>query len=109
MELPPVFPLTMLAGHNRYWEEDVGWSPVGETAWDVRRRFVAKVVFERPFGAPPVVHMGLTGFDVSNHDAARLQVSAANITAEGFEVVAETWLGTQIWSFSVSWLALGSS
>jgi hypothetical protein len=97
----------MLAGNNRYWEEDVGWEPVGELAYNVRRRFVSRIVFERPFAGAPVVHLGLTGFDISNHDAARLEVSVANITSEGFDVVAETWLGTQIWSFSVSWFALG--
>lgn len=106
-DIAPVFPLTMLAGTNRFGARDEGWALVGAPDWKRRRTFIGRITFEKPFAAAPVVHVGLTGFDIENHDAARLLIAASNITPEGFDLGCETWLGTQIWSVTVSWLALG--
>jgi hypothetical protein len=66
------------------------------------------VHFDHPFAAVPVVHLGLAGFDISERDCSRLRVRAVDITPEGFSVQAQTWLGTEVWSIDVSWLALGA-
>ena len=65
------------------------------------------VVFERPFSAPPVVQLGVVGVDASKDHNLRLRVRAVDITANGFTIVVETWLHTQLWNVDVSWLAIG--
>jgi hypothetical protein len=107
VEVAAVVPLSMLAGVNRFGAEQPDWPLCGPPTTGTNRRFVGQVRFERPFKTVPVVHLGLTGFDISNEDWARLEVRAGAIYAEGFEVIAETWYNTRVWSFRVSWLALG--
>jgi hypothetical protein len=65
------------------------------------------VVFERPFSAPPVVQLGVVGVDASKDHNLRVRVRAEDITANGFTIVVETWLHSQLWSVDVSWLAIG--
>lgn len=79
-----------------------------EPAGGGRRRFSLPVVFERRFVAPPLVHVGVVGIDVSKDDNFRLSVRAEEISAHGFQLRAETWLNTRIWSVEVSWLAIGT-
>jgi hypothetical protein len=83
------------------------WSLL-EPAGGVRRSFAQPIVFERQFGVPPLVHVGLVGIDASKDDNLRLSVRAEQITEYGFTLRVETWLNTQIWSVEVSWLAIGS-
>ena len=67
-----------------------------------------EVTFEKAFSAPPLVHVGIVGLDVSNRDNLRVGVCAVEITAKGFTIEAQTWFNTEIWMVSVSWLALGA-
>lgn len=71
------------------------------------RRFSVPVQFDAPFSAPPVVQLGVVGLDASKDDNLRLKVRAESISSTGFELVAETWLHTQLWGVDVSWLAIG--
>jgi hypothetical protein len=105
----PVVPLSILAGNNRFDASSDGWSLLGKSGADEARIFVGRVRFEQPFATAPVVHLGLAGFDISERDCSRLRVSAVDITPEGFSVQAQTWLGTEVWSIDVSWLALGTA
>lgn len=105
----PIIPLSMLAGVNRFDSEHDGWSLLGAQAHEGARIFVGRVRFDQAFASPPVVHLGLVGFDISERDCSRLRVRAVDITTEGFCVRAETWFNTQVWSFDVSWLALGTA
>ena len=72
------------------------------------RVFQHHIVFERAFSAPPLVHTGIVGIDVSKDDNVRVRVRAVDITSNGFILEAATWLNTKIWSVEVSWLAIGS-
>lgn len=100
-------PLSLLAGTTK----------IGHTLEDYRlhappdggaeRTFELRVDFERPFTSPPVVHLGLTGFDITNADAARVATRVRSIDAQGFTLVVTTWLSTAIWSLDFTWLALG--
>ena len=45
------------------------------------RVFQVTVFFATPFDAPPVVHLGLTGFDIDQRDSDRLKIRAAEINA----------------------------
>lgn len=72
------------------------------------RQFVVEVVFDAPFAAVPVVHLGLTGFDVDRRESARLSVKAQNITELGFQAVITTWDATRVFSVEFDWLAIGA-
>lgn len=72
------------------------------------RSFTVPVAFASPFLSPPVVHLGLTGFDIEEHNSARITLSPANITAEGFDVVISTWRSSRVYSVEFSWLAVGA-
>jgi H-type lectin domain len=87
-----------------------GWTlatPATESHDSVRvLRFA--VYFSAPFDAPPVVHLGLTGFDLDQRDASRLTLTATEITVTGFIAEIATWRETRVYSVAFSWLALGS-
>lgn len=104
-----VQPFSFLAGTETLGVQTAGWNldqlpePGGPD-----RAARAAVRFARPFNAVPLIHLGVTGLDVSNQDAARVVVQAENVTTEGFEVVVSTWFDTRLWRTQVSWLAIGS-
>lgn len=72
------------------------------------RFFVVDVVFASPFASAPVVHLGLTGFDVDQHESARLTVKVGQITESGFQAVISTWSTTRVYAVEFSWLAIGA-
>ena len=73
------------------------------------RKYEHYVAFETPFSAPPVLHTGISGFDIDNRDSSRLSVRAEDISANGFKLVIETLMHTRVYKVDVSWLALGSA
>jgi hypothetical protein len=101
-------PFTMLSAVAVLDSSLPGWTLLDVPA-DQPRVFLYEVAFERPFVQAPLVHVGVSGFDIGNHDAARLRVSAVDIHADGFTLRVETWLNTQVWRVDVSWLAVGSA
>lgn len=72
------------------------------------RIFRSTISFATPFEAPPVVHIGLTAFDMDQRDSNRLSVSVGEITTTGFDVEVATWRDTRVYSIGLSWLALGA-
>jgi hypothetical protein len=101
-------PLTILAGRASYNKISGHWTLAGPPSDETDRRFVAPILFERPFLTTPVVNLGLCGLDIENGDSARLRVRVEEITTNGFLVVAETWFNTQVHGFDVSWMAVGT-
>ena len=99
-------PMCFLAGTEALNSQLEGWKLDQDRGGD--RSFSSHVRFERPFQQPPLVHVGLGGFDISNRDSARLNVAVKNVTAEGFEIVLSTWLFTRLWRADVNWIAVGS-
>ncbi|MEI9863712.1 MAG: H-type lectin domain-containing protein [Limisphaerales bacterium] len=87
-----------------------GWTlaaPAPEAPDQIRvLRFA--IYFSAPFDAPPVVHLGLTGFDLDQRDASRLTLTATEITGNGFIAEIATWRETRIYSVAFNWLALGA-
>jgi hypothetical protein len=75
---------------------------------DQPRVFRFAVYFSSPFATPPVVHLGLTGFDLDQRDASRLTLTAREITRTGFIAELVTWRETRVYSAAFSWLALGA-
>ena len=75
---------------------------------EATRVFRFAVYFSAPFVAPPLVHLGLTGFDIDQRDASRLTLTATEITPTGFIAEFTTWRETRVYSATFSWLALGA-
>jgi hypothetical protein len=105
--LAPVLPLKIAAAVARFDSEHLGWRLLDPKS-DAPRSYTSRIVFESGFQLPPVVHVGIGGFDIENSDSSRLRVRVTHVDQEGFEVELETWLATRIWSVDVSWLAIGT-
>jgi hypothetical protein len=71
------------------------------------RQFTLSVPFASPFAAPPVVHAGLSGFDLDQGSSSRLSVAVTSIDASGFDIVLTTWRDSLVYSAEISWLAVG--
>jgi hypothetical protein len=87
-----------------------GWNlaePPADSAEDARV-FRFTVFFAAPFDALPVVHLGLTGFDLDQRDSSRLSLRATEIGTASFVVEIGTWRDTRAYSVEFSWLALGA-
>ncbi|MET0290863.1 MAG: H-type lectin domain-containing protein [Steroidobacteraceae bacterium] len=100
-------PLALLSGVETLGTKREGWTLDLESGFTEDRAFRASVRFEHFFRAIPVVHLGIVGFDISNHDAARLKARVENISHRGFDIVLSTWLNTRAWQVDVSWMAIG--
>lgn len=84
--------------------EDGGemWTGEGERE---RRRSLR---FARPFHAPPSVFVSLSMWDFHHVVNARADVSAENVTTEGFDIVFRTWGDTRVARARVRWMAIGA-
>ena len=72
------------------------------------RYFIMEVVFDAPFSTTPVVHLGLTGFDMDRRESSRVSLKAQHITPSGFQVVISTWETSRVFSVEFDWLAIGA-
>lgn len=106
--MDPIAPLQMLAGSNHFDKSHPRWTLLGPASEGLDREFSVRIDFEREFGAPPVVHVGIAGLDVDGADAVRLRVRARHIDRAGFTILVSTWFDTRVHGVDVSWLALGS-
>jgi H-type lectin domain len=102
-----VQPFNFLAGTETLDTTRAGWV-LDQPRGDNDRTFRTWVPFSLRFGALPLVHIGIVGFDIGNQDSARLTATVSHITPEGFEVVLSTWLATRMWRVDISWLAIGA-
>src|SRR5688572_16627874 len=103
-----IMPLNIMAGAARFDCSEPGWTllePAG--AGSSQRRFIGRITFDRPFGAAPVVQIGITGFDMDNADNSRLGVSILGVDGNGFEVALKTWWNSRLWSVELNWIAIG--
>jgi len=63
--------------------------------------------FTERFRALPAVHCALSMWDIDSATNGRVEVSAENITEDGFDVVFRTWADTHIARARVRWMAIG--
>jgi hypothetical protein len=87
-----------------------GWNlaePPAEDA-EAARVFRFTVFFAAPFDAPPVVHLGLNGFDFDQRDSSRLSLRATEISTTSFVAEISTWRDTRVYSVEFGWLAIGA-
>lgn len=66
------------------------------------------VVFDSSFASIPVVHLGLTGFDIDRRESARITLKAENITPSGFQAIISTWNASRIFAVEFHWMAIGA-
>ena len=86
-----------------------GWRlDVVEPTEDSFRSNQVEVWFATPFLSPPVVQLGLTGFDLDQRDSPRLTLKAENITSTGFLATITTWADTRVYAVEFQWLAIGA-
>ena len=71
------------------------------------RVFKTHAPFAVPFANIPMVHVGLSGFDIDNCDTARISVRAGAISATGFDLLVMTWRNTRVYKVEISWIAPG--
>lgn len=83
--------------------EDDGPMWVGDGPREERRR----VDFGLLFMEPPMVHVGLSMWDISNRANLRVQVMAEEVEDSGFTISLRTWADTRIARAAVSWMAVG--
>lgn len=77
------------------------WAGEGE------RAFRQPVAFAEAFLAPPVVKIGMSMWDIDSSANGRMDISAENITAEGFDIVFRTWGDSKVARVRADWMALG--
>lgn len=66
-----------------------------------------KQEFKEPFLAQPAVTVGVSMWDIDHQVNSRLDISAENVTAEGFEIVFRTWADSRIARIRADWMAIG--
>ncbi|MCC6881053.1 MAG: H-type lectin domain-containing protein [Verrucomicrobiales bacterium] len=86
-----------------------GWNLAAASEEDGETRsFVTAVTFASPFLSVPVLHVGLTGFDVDHVSSARLSLVPEDISPHGFQLRITTWRSSRIYSVEFSWMAMGA-
>jgi hypothetical protein len=105
----PMLPWKSLSASLQVGVLTEGWNlaePPAESSED-SRIFRFTVYFATPFEFSPVVHLGLTGFDIDHSDSSRLSLRASEITPTSFVAEIATWRDTRVYSVEFSWLAVG--
>ena len=72
------------------------------------RGFTHVITFDHAFAGPPVISVGLTGFDIDQRDSGRISIKARDVTSEGFAIDITTWRGSRVYAVEFSWLAVGA-
>jgi len=65
------------------------------------------VHFKEPFLSPPMVHAGLSMWDMSNTANSRADVQTTEVRTDGFAIVFRTWGDSKVARVRVSWIAMG--
>lgn len=86
---------------------------VAEPGWQLhegegQRTHVSAVRFARGFATAPRVVLGVSGLDTEKHTDTRFNVSARNVSRDGFDLCIRTWGDTKLLAIEVGWLAHGA-
>ncbi len=66
------------------------------------------VTFKEAFTQEPVVMVGISMWDIDHRHTSRADISAENVTRNGFELVFKTWGDTRIARVRAEWTAIGA-
>lgn len=83
----------------------------GGVMWtgDGPRMVSMPVTFPTRFLTPPIVQLGLSMWDTAGSSNQRGDLSAENITAQGFDIVFRTWGDSRVARIRADWLAIGET
>ena len=104
-----LIPLKMCSATVEFDQFTPDWTLAQVNTSEEQRTFVCNVLFDAPFSNVPIVHVGLSGFDMDQRHSARISVRADTITSSGFELNIKTWRDTRVYKLEVSWIALGQA
>lgn len=79
------------------------WSGTGP------REVLHPVTFSQPFKNPPSVQVSISMWDMDQKTNMRADITAVNITADGFDILFSTWADTRIARIRASWMAIGEA
>ncbi|MBA3911337.1 MAG: hypothetical protein C0524_16060 [Rhodobacter sp.] len=63
--------------------------------------------FAEPFAEPPVVMVGISMWDMDHRVNSRADISAENVTKDGFDIVFRTWSDSRIARVRADYTAIG--
>lgn len=66
-----------------------------------------RVRFSEPFGAPPIVQVSLSMWDMDEKTNQRADITAEKITEKGFDIIFRTWGDTRVARVRADWFAIG--
>jgi hypothetical protein len=75
----------------------------GEGARERRK----EIRFRTAYRSPPAVHVSLSLLDMDSGPNIRSEVTAQDITQEGFQLVFRTWGDSRVARVRMSWMAIG--
>lgn len=82
-------------------DDGVMWA--GQGPREVR----TEVAFAPCFLSPPIVMVGVSMWDIDHKHNSRADISAANVTEQGFDLVFKTWGDTRVARIRADWTAFG--
>ncbi|MDA5095205.1 H-type lectin domain-containing protein [Aliiroseovarius sp. KMU-50] len=72
------------------------------------REFREPVNFDGRFFELPSVQVSISMWDIAGETNQRVDITAENISHDGFEIVFKTWGDTRVARIRADWLAIGS-
>ena len=72
-----------------------------------KREYRRTCQFKHPFATPPTLQVSMSMWDMDRRANQRADLSAENVTAEGFDIVFRTWGDTRIARVRADWMAIG--
>ncbi len=76
---------------------------------DGQRQVSYHIEFDRPFIGNPIVQLSITLMDVQTDPLIRYDISATEITSDGFSILFQTWADSRFARVRVGWIAIGQS
>ena len=77
-------------------------------AGDGPRDQTTSVTFSEPYQEVPVVHVGISMWDMDGDTNQRADLRAERITTEGFQLVFRTWGDSRVARIRADWMAIGA-
>lgn len=84
-----------------YEDGGVMWTGTGP------RSSVTKIKFSEKFRSVPAVTVSISMWDLDQKTNGRADVSAQDITTEGFSILFKTWGDTRVARIRADWMAIG--
>lgn len=71
------------------------------------RERLRRISFATAFKTVPLVHVGLSMWDIDSATPARVDIKAETIGLDGFDLVFRTWGDTRVARVRANWIAFG--